>query len=88
LGDCPGSESDDKEENPSQGLYMNHLVSENPWTTHVGGSEATVSTDDDDDVAYVEQNLADGEVESHNGLYWRRDGVLEETLRKIPNMHG
>jgi hypothetical protein len=33
LGDCPGSESDDNEENPSQGFYMNPLVSDDPWTT-------------------------------------------------------
>jgi hypothetical protein len=88
LGDCPGSESDDDEENPPQGLYMNPLVSDNPWTTHAGISEDTVTIEEEDDVAYVEENLADGEVESHHGLYWKRDGVLEEPQRKMPKTIG
>jgi hypothetical protein len=88
LGDCSGSESDDEEENPSQGFYINPLVSDDPWTTHAGASEDTLSTEDDDDVAYVEHNLADGEVESHHCLYWKCDGVLEEPQRKMPKMSG
>jgi hypothetical protein len=76
LGDFPGSESDDDEENPSQGLYMNALVSDDPWTTHAGISEDTITIEEEDDAAYVDQNLADGEVESHHGLYWKHDGVL------------
>jgi hypothetical protein len=71
LGDCPGSESDDDEKNPSQGFYMNLLVSGDPWTTHAGISEDTVSIEEEDDVAYVEKNLADGEVDSHHGFYWK-----------------
>jgi hypothetical protein len=88
LGGCPGSEIDDEEENPSQGFYMNHFVSNDPWTTHDGVSEATVSTEDDNDVAYVEQNLADVEVESHHGLYWKHDGVIEEPQCKMPKTSG
>jgi hypothetical protein len=88
LGECPDSESDDDEENPSQGLYMNHLVSGDPWTTHVDVSEATVSTDDDDYIDYMEHNLADGGVECHHGLQWRRYGVLEEPLNNMPKMYG
>jgi hypothetical protein len=41
LGDCPSSESDNDEENPSQGFYMNPLVSDDSWTTHAGISEYT-----------------------------------------------
>jgi hypothetical protein len=36
----------------------------------------------------VEHTLADGEVESHHGLYWKRDGVLEEPRRKMPKTIG
>jgi hypothetical protein len=43
LGDCPGSQSDDDEINPSQGFYINPLVSDDPWTTYAGISEDTVS---------------------------------------------
>jgi hypothetical protein len=68
LGDCPGSESDDDEENPSQGFYMNPLVSDDPWTAHAGISEDTGTIEEEDDVAYVEENFADGKVESHHGL--------------------
>jgi hypothetical protein len=88
LGDCPGSESDDDEENPSQGFCMNLLVSDDPWTTHAGISEDTVTIKEEDDVAYVEHNLADSEVESHHGLYWKRDGVLEEPQPKMPKTSG
>jgi hypothetical protein len=63
---------------------MNRLASDDPWTTHVSVSEATLSTYDDDAVDYVEHNLAEGEVESNHGLYWRCDGVLEEPLRRMP----
>jgi hypothetical protein len=77
LGDHPCGESNNEEENPSQGFYMNLLVSDDKWTAHAGVSKATVSTDDEDDVDYVEHNLADGEFESRHGLYWRRDGVLK-----------
>jgi hypothetical protein len=69
LGDCPGSEIDEDEENPFQGFYMNPLVSDDPWTTHAGISEDTVTIEDENDVDYVEQNLADGEVEYHHGFY-------------------
>jgi hypothetical protein len=88
LGDFPSSKNDDEEENPSQGFYMNPLVSDDPWTTNDGVSEANVSTKDDDDVSYVEHNLPDGEVEYHHGLYWKRDGVLEELQRKMPKTSG
>jgi hypothetical protein len=83
LGDFPGSESDDDEENPSKGFYMNPLVSDDPWTTHSGISEDTVTIEEEYDVAYVEENLADSEVESRHGLYWKRDGVLEEPPCKM-----
>jgi hypothetical protein len=62
---------------------MNPLVSDDPWTTHAGISEDTVSIEEEEDVAYVDHNLADGEVESHHGLYWKRAGVLEEPQRKM-----
>jgi hypothetical protein len=42
FGDCPDSEGKYEEENPSQGFYMNLLVSDNPWTTHVGISGSIV----------------------------------------------
>jgi hypothetical protein len=32
AGDYPHSESDDEEENPSQGFYTNTLFSDEPWT--------------------------------------------------------
>jgi hypothetical protein len=67
---------------------MNHFVSDDPWTTHAGIGEDTVSIEEEDDVAYVEQNLADGEVESHHGLYWKHDGVLEKPHRKMPRTIG
>jgi hypothetical protein len=41
-----------------------------------------------DDVAYIEQNIVDGEVESYHGLYWRGDGVLGEPQRKMSKMRG
>jgi hypothetical protein len=66
--EIPGSESDDNEENPSQGFYMNPLVSDYSWTTHAGISEDTVIIEEEDIVAYVEENLSEGEVESHHGL--------------------
>jgi hypothetical protein len=88
LGDCPGSESDDDEENPYQGFYMYPLVSEDPRKTHYGISLDNVTIEEEDDVAYVEQNFADGEVESHHGLYWKRDGVLEQPQRKMPKTIG
>jgi hypothetical protein len=67
---------------------MNPLASDNPWKTHAGISEDTVSTEEEDDVAYVDQNIADCEVESHHGLNWKRDGVLEEPQYKMPKMSG
>jgi hypothetical protein len=66
---------------------MNPFLSDKSWTTHLVVSEATVSTYDDDYVAYMEHTLADGDVEYHHGLYWRRDPVLEEPLYKMPKMH-
>jgi hypothetical protein len=71
-----------------QGFYMNPLVIDNPCTTHASVSEANACTEDDDDCDYVENHLADGEVESHHGLYWRRDGVLEEPQCKMPKTRG
>jgi hypothetical protein len=67
---------------------MNPLVSDNPWKTHAGISEDTLTIKEEDDVAYVEENLADGEVESHHGLYWKRDAVLEEPQRKMSKTSG
>jgi hypothetical protein len=32
AGDCPYSESDNEEENPSQGFYANSLFTYKPWT--------------------------------------------------------
>jgi hypothetical protein len=61
-------------------------VSDDPLTTHVDVSEANLSTDDDNDVAYVEHNLDDGDVESHHELYWKRDGLLEQPLNKMLKM--
>jgi hypothetical protein len=78
LENFPASGSDDNEENPFQGFYINYLVSDDPCTTHLDLSGATVSTDDDDYIAYVEHNLAYGDVESYHGLYWRCDGDLED----------
>jgi hypothetical protein len=54
-------------------------------------SQATLSIDgddDDDDVCYVEHDLAGGEVESHHGLYSRHDGILEELLCKMLKVRG
>jgi hypothetical protein len=88
LGDFPHSESDEEEDNTSQRFYMNPLVSDDPWTTHVGVNKATVPKDADDDFAYVEHNLADSEVEYHHGLYWRRDGILKEPLHNMQKTCG
>jgi hypothetical protein len=65
---------------------MHH--NDNPWTTHAGISEDTVTIEEEDYVASVEENLADGEVEYHHGLYWKRDGVLEEPQRKMLKTSG
>jgi hypothetical protein len=68
---------------------MNIFVSDKPWETNVDTGEDNVPPDDDDnEVAFVEKNLADGDYESHHGLYWRHDGVLEEPLKNIPKMRG
>jgi hypothetical protein len=85
AGDCPLSESDDEEENPSQGFYTNPLVSDESLTRHA-------RTDDDEDPVFEEDSdiaippsgLANEIVKNHHGVYWQRYGVLEEPQNKMP----
>jgi hypothetical protein len=40
--------------------------------------------EEDSDIAVPLSGLANENIETHHGLYWQRDGVLEEPKHKMP----
>jgi hypothetical protein len=94
VGDFPDSENDDdEEENPSQGFYMNPLLSDEPWKIRACTDDyqsPVLDNEDDSDVTVPPSGLANEDVENHHGLHWNRDGVLvlEERQNKIYFDHG
>jgi hypothetical protein len=91
AGDFPLSESDDEEENPSQGFYTHPLVSDEPWTHHARTDDneyPVFDNEEDSDIKIPPSGLANKNVENHHGLYWQRDGVLEEPQNKMPFLRG
>jgi hypothetical protein len=62
---------------------MNPLVSDNPWTTHAGVSEANVCTAHHNDVAYVEQNLAMPNLQVGTSAKWQGASKLLRTQRPM-----
>jgi hypothetical protein len=83
--DCPHSESDEKEENPSQGFYTNPLFSEEPWTHRArtdNNKYPVFDNGEDSDISVPPSGLANKNVKTHHGLYWQRDGVMEEPKKK------
>jgi hypothetical protein len=90
AGDCPHSESDDEEENLSQGFYTNPLFSDEPWTHRArtdNDEDPVFENEEDSDIAFPPSGLANENVKTHHGLYWQRDGVLEEP-KKMPFSRG
>jgi hypothetical protein len=91
AGDFPHSESDEEGENPSQGFYTNPFFSDEPWTrrARIDDDEDPVSDNEEDsDISVPLSGLVNENVETHHGLYWQRDGVLEEPQNKMPFSHG
>jgi hypothetical protein len=91
AGDCPHSEIDDEEENPSQGFFINPLFSDEPWTRRVrtdDDKDPVFDNEEDSDIAVPLSGLANENVKTPNGLYWQRDGVLEEPQNKMSFLRG
>jgi hypothetical protein len=86
AGDYPHSKRDDEKENSSQGFYTNPLFSDEPWTRRArtdDDEDPVFDNTEDSDIAVPPPGLANQNVETHHGLYWQRDGVLEEP-KKMP----
>jgi hypothetical protein len=89
--DCPHSESDDEEEDPSQGFYTNTLFSDEPLTHRArtdDDEDPVIDNEEYIDISVPPSGLANEKVDIHNGLYWQRDGVLEEPQIKMPFSRG
>jgi hypothetical protein len=72
AGDCPHSESYDKEENLSQGFYTNPLFYDEPWTRHArtdDDEDPVFDNEEDSDIAVLPSGLANENIETHHGLY-------------------
>jgi hypothetical protein len=80
LGECPASEIDDEEEDPSNGFYEIPLVGDDPWKTRADAlenQEPRDGSDDDSDDLFLDPHLR--EVCTWNVMvFWspcQQDGV-------------
>jgi hypothetical protein len=63
------------------------LSNDEPWTLRArtyDHLEPVIDTEEDNDITVPPSGLANEDVESHPGLYWNRNGVLEEPRKKMP----
>jgi hypothetical protein len=81
VGDCPDSDSDNEEENPSQGFYINSLVTKELWTPRARTDDDqahVLDNENESDITVLPSSLSNEDVDSHHGLYCYCDGVFEE----------
>jgi hypothetical protein len=71
--------------------FLNHLVSDKYWTLRARTDDdqsPVLDNKDNSDITVPPSGSANEDVENHHGLYWNRDGVLEEPQNKSPLARG